>query len=262
VREGAVLSEYTREEILKLIEENDGPEGLDLSGEVASKLVKASEVYANNTVLRALVNAIPYVGGSLDVLFAYRGQQIVQERIMGLLEDLSIEMGGVREEVVDRKYLESEEWFDLILRGIGAATKTRDQEKIRLYAKILKGAVTAQNREEFAPEEYLVVLAELTPKEIEVARAIYEQQSGRPQDSESELQWAKRKGWEKLSGQCLSVPKEDLPFVLLHLQRSGLIREITGAYLGYTGGVYVITETFRKLMRYLSEGHGQDADSG
>ena len=30
--EEAPLSEYTREEILKLIEENDGPEGLDLSG--------------------------------------------------------------------------------------------------------------------------------------------------------------------------------------------------------------------------------------
>ena len=28
----APLSEYTREEILKLIEENGGPEGLDLSG--------------------------------------------------------------------------------------------------------------------------------------------------------------------------------------------------------------------------------------
>jgi len=26
------MSEYTREEILKLIEENGGPEGLDLSG--------------------------------------------------------------------------------------------------------------------------------------------------------------------------------------------------------------------------------------
>ena len=233
-----------------------------MAKEVSNKLVKASEVYTQNVVLRALVNAIPYIGGSLDVLFASKGQQIVQERIMELLEDLKAEMSLLQGETVDKKYLESEEWFDLILRGIEAATKTRNREKIHLYAKVLKGAVTVQNREEFSPEEYLVILAELTPKEIEVARAIYEQQSDRPQDGENELQWAERKGWEQLSEQCPSVPKEDLPFILLRLQRSGLIHEITGTYVGYGGGVYVITEPFRKLMRYLSVGNGHDANSG
>lgn len=232
-----------------------------MAKEVSNKLVKASEVYTQNTLLRALVNAIPHVGGSLDVLFASKGQQIVEERIMRLLEDLKVEMSRAREETVDKKYLDSEEWFDLILRGIEAATKTRDRGKIHLYAKVLKGAVTVQNREEFSPEEYLVILAELTPKEIEVARAIYRQQSDRPQDDENGLKWARRKGWEQLSEQCPSVPKEDLPFVLLRLQRSGLIREIPSGYWGYKGGVYVITEAFRKLMRYLGEGNGHDANS-
>jgi len=55
-----VMSEYTREEILKMIEENGGPENLDLSGKdlsgidlskgaIAQELVKYQEEYPRNT---------------------------------------------------------------------------------------------------------------------------------------------------------------------------------------------------------------------
>jgi len=47
------------------------------------------------------------------------------------------------------------------------------------------------------------------------------------------------------------VPKEDIPFILLRLERCGLIKEITGGYIDYTGGVYIITDVFRKLMKFL-----------
>jgi hypothetical protein len=221
------------------------------SQETSNKLAKVSEVYAENAVLRALFNAIPYIGGSLDILFASKGQKIIQSRLAQFLEDLKVEMNHLKENMIDNEYLESEECFDLVLRALEAAAKTRDREKIRLYSKVLRGAVTIQNRKEYSPEEYLGILAELTPKEIEVARVIYSQQSDRPQNDENEVQWAIRKGWKQLSEQC-SIPKEDLPFILLRLQRSGIIHEITGTY-GGSSGVYIVTESFRKLMRYLGK---------
>ena len=55
------------------------------------------------------MNAIPYIGGSLDVLFAYKGEQIVQDRITKILEDLKAQKNRAREEAVDKKHLESEE---------------------------------------------------------------------------------------------------------------------------------------------------------
>jgi hypothetical protein len=42
-------------------------------------------------------------------------------------------------------------------------------------------------------------------------------------------------------------------FLLKRLEKSGLIKEVLGLYLGYKGEVYVITEFFRKLMGYLEE---------
>jgi len=169
-----------------------------------------------------------------------------------LFEELRKEMSSISEGKVDRKYLESEEWFDLVIKAIEAAVRTRHKEKINLYARVLRGAVTIQNRQEFSPEEYVAVLTELTLREIEVAQVIYGQQCDVPmQPNENELQWAWRTGWKQLPPSCPSVPEEDIPFTLLRLQKSGLIREITGTYFDYTGGVYVITESFRKLMRYI-----------
>jgi len=222
-----------------------------MSEKISDGLVKASEAYARNTALRAAVNLIPGIGGSLDVLFASKAQSVVQNRLMQFLEELRKEMNSVKEEMVDKQYLESEEWLDLVLRALEAATRTRRIEKISLYAKVLRGAVIVQDRQESSPEEYLAILAELTPREIEVAQAIYRQQNDEPQSGETELQWAWRKGWNQFSNICPSVPKEDVPYVLQRLERSGLLHEITGSYLGYGGEVYTATKAFRKLMRYL-----------
>jgi len=226
---------------------------MSMSEEVSNKLVRASEWYGKHTGLRMMVAGIPNIGSSLDILFYSKGEKFRQRRVAQLLKYLKTEMKRTHENMVDKKYLKSEECFDLFLKAIDSATKTRHSEKIHLYAKVLRGAVIIQDRQEFLPEEYLDILSELSPREIEVARAIYEQQFDGPQDDENELGWAERKGWAQLSEQCPSIPKEDLVFILQRLARSGLIREVTGMYWDYGGGVYVITDVFRKLMRYLEK---------
>ena len=48
---------------------------------VIDKIVKASQVYADQTFLQAGINFIPFIGGSLDVLLASKGQIFVIRRI-------------------------------------------------------------------------------------------------------------------------------------------------------------------------------------
>lgn len=224
----------------------------------SKSLDKAAEAYFENTTFRALINAIPYVGGSLDVLLSSKGKKIVEGRIVAFVEQLRKDVGDLKEDAIDRTFLESEEWFDLVIKTIEHSSRTRDVEKMKLYSKILRAAVIKRDRKENDPEEYLNVLAELSPREIILAKAIYAQQSDRPivsltepRKSENELQWAERKGWQKLSDET-GIDKNDLPFLLKRLERTGLIREITGTYLDYEGGVYAITDVFRKLMGYLA----------
>ena len=220
--------------------------------EISQRLAKAVQVYSNNTVLRVIVNAIPYIGGSLDVLLWGRGHRIAQERLKSLLEQLQTDMGTLNENMIDRTFIESEEWFDLVVKTLESAARTRDSEKIRLYSRILRNSVIRRKRETYSPEEYLTILAELTPREVELAKAIYAQQSDNPKENENELQWATRKGWGNLAAES-GLDEKDVIFLLKRLERTGLIREVTGFYLGYEGGKYVITEAFRKLMDYLEK---------
>jgi hypothetical protein len=225
----------------------------ELSERIAKASARASEVYVQNTWLRAAINLIPYIGGSLDVVLASRGS-LHQKRIIELLESLKEEMSHIKGERIDSAYLESPEFSDIVLKLMEASLRTRDREKMRLYAKFLRGAVLIQDRSQTLLEDYLATLIELTPNELEVARAIYEQQrDSELEPNESTLQWAWRKGWKDLPNQVTSVSKDDLPFVLLRIEKSGLVKELTGSYVGYEGGVFVVTDTFRKIMRFIDD---------
>lgn len=251
---------------------------------LTKSLSKASEIYGDNTVLRALINAIPAVGGSLDVILAARGQAVAQARIAQLLDDLRGEMVSLRDEAVDKDFLNSDEWLDLVLRSLEAATRTRHRDKIWLYARLLRSAARVQDRHGMSPEDYLTILVDLTPTEIVVARAIYEQQHDLPlwtvyeqrhertrgPESQPEMQWenmtqgALLKGWDDLPAQCPSVPSEDMPFLLARIEKSGLIHKLPGVDRYHPDGVYVITNVFGKLMRYidLSPVNGSTNDEG
>src|SRR4030042_2626392 len=224
-----------------------------MSKELSERINKASEAYVEKTWLRAAINLIPDSGGSLDVVLASRGS-LHQKRIVDFLESLKDEMSHIKEERIDTAYLESEEFSDIILRVMEASLRTRDREKMCLYAKFLRGAILIQDRKQVSLEDYLETLIELTLIELGVARTIYKQQrNSELERNESILQWALRKGWEDLPNQVTSVSKEDLPFILLRIEKSGLVKELTGSYWDYKGGVFVVTDTFRKLMRFIDE---------
>ena len=220
---------------------------------ISEKIDQAALAYCENTGLRAAVNAIPYIGGSLDVLFSSKGQQIFQKRILLLLKSLRQDMASLKESSVDQAFLESEEWFDLVVRAMECTVRTRDSRKIELYSRLLCSSVMETERYPHNPEDYLAVLAELTPREVELAWVIYQQQSDRPAKNANPLGWARQKGWDHVAADA-GLDEADAVFLLKRLERSGLISEVTGAYFGYQGGVYVITETFRQLMDFLQRG--------
>ena len=59
-------------------------------------------------------------------------------------------------------------------------------------------------------------------------------------------------GWSNLNGGPDKLDANETAVALLMLQRAGLVREIVGTFLSYSGGTFVITPIFRKLMVYLS----------
>lgn len=120
--------------------------------------------YEGNTVLRAIVNLIPYVGGSLDVALN-KWSQIKQRRVEELLGSINEELKGTQEAAINKDYLESDEFYDLVYQIVNNALANRCPETRTAYAKVIKSAVL--NEETTANLEDLVrQVAEIREKDL------------------------------------------------------------------------------------------------
>lgn len=97
---------------------------------------KALIGYAERTKLRATVQLVPYIGGSLDMLLASGGTKLQQHRLMHFLEILDARLSRI--EGVKRN---SEDSLEFALDVIDAAVHARSEQKRELFANILANQV-------------------------------------------------------------------------------------------------------------------------
>lgn len=159
--------------------------------------------------------------------------------------------------MVDFEYINGEEFYDTLRRVIEYSIRTRHQEKIRWYCRILIGSALLDNiNERQSAEDFLVFLSELTTTDLRVGKEIYEQQKAMPEKfdvnstNSNELQSILSIGWSGIP-EKLGLSEMDFNISLIKLARAGLIKEIVGTYTGYAGDVYRITPAFKRLMKLV-----------
>lgn len=226
--------------------------------DIKNKFVQISKVYADQTLIRSLINLIPNVGGSLDLLLSSSGEGFVIRRIEKFISELNEQIGELTESKINRDFLEKEEGFDLIVKAFNCASRTRQNEKLKLYAKIIKGALTeGKEYQEEDPELYLQIIEELSVKELRVAKCLYElkeikkinfEEENPDKTSENNSNDA---AW--LSSKYPEFDTDELVSIFVRLERTGLIKELVGNYFDYEGGQYLINPLFRKFIDYIGE---------
>lgn len=126
--------------------------------------------YEGNTVLRLIVNLIPYVGGSLDLALS-KWSQIKQRRVEDLLDAICVELKGIQETAINKEYLESEEFYDLVYQIANNALANRCPETRKAYAKVVRSAVL--NEESTANlEDIIRQIEDVKEKDIFFLRAV------------------------------------------------------------------------------------------
>jgi hypothetical protein len=143
-----------------------------------------------------------------------------------------------------------------------SCSKTRHNEKRILYCKILAHSVSIDNAaERSSTEDFIGFIDELSLQDLKVGMKIYEQQKNMPEtfdidsDENTELKFIVRSGWHEIRNLC-KLNEVDFNIALGKLVRVGLIKETVGPYVGYTGGLYLITPTFKRLMNFIQLGTG------
>ena len=210
---------------------------------IKTTINKGLQKYSESIFLRVFTNLCIPGGPILDIILGTKGSNITQERLTHFFKILENEINQLKDNVVDYDYINSEDFYDILIKSIDATVKTRYREKISYYAKILTTSIPIQDRYNFSPEDYLNILIELTPREFEVARTLYMKENEVTTIKEGIID-----GFEKVAEICPFVPAEDINFILIRLMRVGLLCPTSG----WGGGVqYYITDVFRNIMQYL-----------
>lgn len=218
------------------------------AGELERKAAEANVAYEENILLRVFVTLIPGIGGATDLVLAGEGQRIFKERMVRLFESVKEQAEGIEERMIDKQYIESEEYFDLLIKAFDTAAKTRSRDKIQLCARILANSAVHAARERYSVEEYLHLISSLTPQELRVSRLLYD---GQPQVNDEA--WS---AWVAQTCEKTRIDQRDLPMMLNRLESSGLLERVThdgtwGTVLNPMEPRFRVTPSFEKLMEFL-----------
>lgn len=211
-------------------------------------LEKYSENPSMRIAISSLLGAIPLAapaGIALEVYVSTKVGQIKEKRIFDMLDFLNIELENLKESF-EKSIFESEEWIDLFESALRKSIQTRDREKIKHYALILKGFVVSP--ESIGKlETYLNALSDLSIDELNVAKLLYDHHLVKKTSENEELLIEK---YAQIERYCNNKSLDEI-FVKQRIAQTGLIKEKVGTFAGYKGGVYIVTEAFEELMSHI-----------
>lgn len=116
--------------------------------------IEISKRYESNPFLRMLVNAIPYVGSSIDVLLSAKWSEFHSKRVEDFISKTQAEMEELQESSLRKDLLESPEFYDLVYRIAQSVISSRFDQTRTGYARVIKSAITGE--ESFISLEELV----------------------------------------------------------------------------------------------------------
>lgn len=132
------------------------------------KIIKASRIYSQNIALRTVVNLIPYVGSAMDIILTSQWSRITEKRLNDFLEFTKKEFDNINNKSINKEFIESDDFVDLTVKCLTTATKTRNQKKIALLAKILKNAAISKRFEYDEFEEILPTFEQVSIRELTI----------------------------------------------------------------------------------------------
>lgn len=134
-------------------------------------VVEISKWYKSNPFLRMLVNAIPYVGGSIDVLLSAKWGEFHSKRVEDFIIKTQKELAEIQEASLRKDILESPEFYDLVNRIAQVVISSRFDQTRTGYARVIKSAVTG-GESFISLEELVQQISDLGEMDIQYIIAI------------------------------------------------------------------------------------------
>ena len=127
--------------------------------------------YADQVWLRGLIQFIPYAGGPLDTWMGGPASAAQKRHVEQFMTETSAHFGKLEENVIDREFLQSEEFFLLFQEMLIRASRTYDDKKIELLSKAFsRAAISAVDS--ISRDSIIDIIDHLSPAHILVLRTL------------------------------------------------------------------------------------------
>lgn len=197
--------------------------------------------------IAVLIASIPSVGGIINTFMSTRSQEIFNKRIILLCEEIQAQLEYIDINKIDKNFLESEEFFDVCYKIFSSSKKTRQKEKIKMYAKIFKETlIRGFNQNLDYVDQILSVIEVLSLNDLIVLKYLYDNK-----DKINDSVYAiNEKFWSYLTIE--GMDGGDVAYSINRLFNYGFLSERYGAVLSYSGGYYRLTIFADKFVEYLN----------
>lgn len=141
---------------------------------------EAIRKYSQQPMLRALVQLIPNIGGSIDTILYEKSAKWREERLNEFIKNIhqQIERDHDRLKVVENNthnIVNEEDFYDLFLVAVSSSLKTKSKEKIKRFSNIISNYIIDDGLLEKAKAELMLnILDDLSDFEILIISRLQE----------------------------------------------------------------------------------------
>src|ERR1035437_3810645 len=190
-----------------------------------SALVRLGQRYEEHPLLKALVKSVPIAGPFSDAMVGEAITLYTEQRLRTFYDELAEGKFTLSPDLI-----KSEEFLFCHFATQRAALRERRQEKVKLFARLLKPAVASgfKNIDEY--EEYMGILEELTYRELVTLITLRKFGEANPaMPGENDLQRATRFGDEFCAelARKTGIPSDEIDTTLTRLNRTGCYETFT-----------------------------------
>ena len=184
-------------------------------------------------IYHSLSSSPPEIAILASILPAARSE-ILSRRYNQLVTELKVEADLIDQTKVDKSFFKNEEFYDLFVKALRSTFETTNNHKIQLYARILLRPAILDNAEfKYYAKDFVSIISELSPPDLQLAREIYKQQMNIRADEINrgvlnELHLVDKSGFYRLR-EVVRFDKAEFDLALTKLVRAGLIRQVVGS---------------------------------
>jgi hypothetical protein len=231
----------------------------------AGFITKASAKYCDQFLLRAKIQLVPYVGGSLDTLMSGLGARYQYQRLENFISELNKRLQKLEGASELTSIEPNEELFDFTMQVFDQVIRTRSEEKRKRFANLVANQ-TVKRCDWDEAETACRLLADLTDIHIQVldialkvepCDKVFKGERVLTLYDRKQLSQRKEKGKvpTNLSEYLPSLTSAATEMICSELMSKGLLRDVgVGGFGGGTFmGYFSATEMAQWLMDWICE---------